>query len=196
MTTVIPDQTRRPSPSTPTTYGRPSARATIAVCEVRPPPSVQNPAASARPSCAASAGDSSCAMAMLPFGRLLGRRGIADADQVAQQALADERDVALAIAEVRILDAIEHGLDLIQRLAHRPLGGRVVVADQPARALDQVDVGQHQAVGLEDAVLLLVALALGDLRLDARQLRVASPASADSKRRSSASTCSAAIRRS
>ena len=56
------------SPSTPTTYGSPSARATIAVCEVRPPPSVQNPAASARPSWAASAGDSSCATAMLPFG--------------------------------------------------------------------------------------------------------------------------------
>ena len=68
MTTVMSDQTRRPMSSTPTTYGRPSARATIAVCDVRPPPSVQNPAASARPSCAASAGDSSCAMAMLPFG--------------------------------------------------------------------------------------------------------------------------------
>jgi hypothetical protein len=66
--TVIPDQTRLPRCSTPTTSGSPSARATIAVCDVRPPPSVQKAAASARPSCATSAGDRSCPMAMLPLG--------------------------------------------------------------------------------------------------------------------------------
>jgi hypothetical protein len=35
-----------------------------------------------------------------------------------------------------------------------------------------VHVRQHQAVRLEDPVLVLVALALGDLVLDARELRV------------------------
>jgi hypothetical protein len=71
----------------------------------------------------------------------------------------------------------------------------VLLADEPARLLDEVHVAQHQAVRLEDAVLVAVALLGGDLLLDALQLRVAA-ASACSKRSISASTSSAKIRRS
>jgi hypothetical protein len=49
----------------------------------------------------------------------------------------------------------------------------VLVADDPPGLLDQVHVVEHQAVGLEDAVLVPVSFLGGDLLLDAQHLGVA-----------------------
>jgi len=49
-----------------------------------------------------------------PLGRVLGRDRLPTPHQGAQQALTDQRDVALAVAEVRVLDLLEHRLDLIE----------------------------------------------------------------------------------
>ena len=107
-----------------------------------------------------------------PLGRVLGRSRLPAPHQRAQQALTDQRDVALAVAEVGVLNLLEHRLDLVERLAHGPLGRGLLLADHAAGALDQVDVRQHQPVRLQDPVLVIVPLGRRQLGLDAGQLLV------------------------
>ncbi len=95
--------------------------------------------------------------------------GLVLAEQVAQDAIADEVDVGAALAEVVFFDRVEDGLDLFDRLAQRPLGVDLVLADAAARGLDHVLVVQHEQVRVEDQEVVL-AFALGQLALDALEL--------------------------
>ena len=99
--------------------------------------------------------------------------GRGHAEQVAQDALADHVDVAAAFAEVGILDAGEDDLDLVQGAAQGPFRRHLIVADDLAGFLHEVNVGQHHTVGFQDAVFLAVAYLLGDLLLDAAKLGIA-----------------------
>ena len=99
----------------------------IAVCEVLPPASVIRPATAALCSCAVSAGDRSYATTIASGGGASGP--VSRAEQVAQHALEHELDVAAPLAEVLVLDAVEHAADVVDRAAQRPLGVDLLVAD-------------------------------------------------------------------
>ncbi len=99
------------------------------------------------------------------------RRPHVDAEQVAQDAIAHEVDVAAALAEVVLLDGVEDGLDLLDGAAQRPLGVDLLLADAPPRRIDQVLVVEDELVRLDDVEVVL-ALALGELLLDALELLV------------------------
>ena len=99
--------------------------------------------------------------------------GRGHAEQVAQDALADHVDIAAPLAEVGIFDAGEDDLDLVQRTPQGPFCRHLIVADDLAGLFDEMDVGQHHAMGFQDAILLAVAYLLGDLLLDAAKLGIA-----------------------
>ena len=88
-------------------------------------------------------------------GRRLQRPGVA-AEQVAQHALAHELDVAAPLAQVLVLDLIEHAADVVDRAAQRPLGVDQLLADVADRRADEVLVVEHHLVRGDDVVVALV----------------------------------------
>jgi hypothetical protein len=101
-------------------------------------------------------------------GRRLERPGVL-AQEVAQDALTDEVDVAAALAEVVVLDGVEHAADVADRLVQRPLGVDQLVLDVADRGVDQVLVVEHELVGGDD-VEVARRLLLGQLALDLLEL--------------------------
>ena len=158
-------------------------------CRSRPPR--RAPAARRRPATARAP------TAMLPLGASSAEADSRAPDQRAQQALADQRDVALAVAEVRVLDA-----------SRTPPGSGRAPCAPPTRppSSPRGSCGGRARPGGRPTASAGAPRGCGtgarrprarrQLGLDARQLRRRCRASACSKRWISASTCSAAMRRS
>ncbi len=73
----------------------------------------------------------------------------AAARQVHPQAADHVRHVALPLAEVGVLDAVEDAGEAFECLLDGPLGVHVLPADQVARPGDEHRVVQHQELGVE-----------------------------------------------
>jgi hypothetical protein len=82
-----------------------------------------------------------------------------------KQAIADEVDVAAALAEIGVAEGIEARTNLVHGGADGPLGTFAVVDDVAARAFDQHRVGEHQQMRLEDRAVLASFLAQGHQRV-------------------------------
>ena len=52
--------------------------------------------------------------------------------------------------QVRIVDVIEHGADLVERALHGPLGIDPFIRERPRRAPDQDRIVEHQQLRVED----------------------------------------------
>ena len=76
-------------------------------------------------------------------------RGDAALAQVHPQPPDDVFDVALALAQVRILDGVEQLLDLVERAMYRPLRVDVFLPDEERRAAEQHRVVEDQELRFE-----------------------------------------------
>jgi hypothetical protein len=89
--------------------------------------------------------------------------------EVAQHLFTNERDIALALAEVGQVDRIEALLNLGDGLAQGPLDIELLVAYTPSRRPEQVFIAQDQLMRFQDhaavALIALFELALEPLEL-------------------------------
>ena len=95
---------------------------------------------------------------------------LGQAEQRADQALADGLEVAAALAKIGILDAQEGGPNLVEGPRDGPLGGEALLEDQPPRLAGDLRASQHHAVGLNQVGPR--ALSVGELSLQMVELLV------------------------
>ncbi len=137
----------------PTTAGTLSDRARIAVWWVRLPASVAKPSTRDQSSCAASDAVSSSAMSTagpsISLQQVGGPRPGAAVPQVHAHPAGDVGDVALALAQVRILDGGEHRAQFLVGAMHRPGGVDAVGFDQRARPAEEHRVVEHEQLRVE-----------------------------------------------
>src|SRR5690606_36442250 len=75
-----------------------------------------------------------------------------------EHALADEVDVAPALAKVGVAEGVEAQLDLAYRRAHGPCGALSVISDVTAGAVYEHRVLHHEEMSVEDGGVLSGAL--------------------------------------
>ena len=94
---------------------------------------------------------------------------IARGPQVHAQPADDVGDVALSLAQVGVLDAVEECRDLLERPLQRRLRIQPFLAHDRRRPLDEHGVVQHQELGVEQ-VGVLVTRRIAHPRLDVLDL--------------------------
>ncbi len=118
------------------------------MCEVRPPVSVTKAFAAKRASATVSAGGEIVGDDDRLVGEVAEQLDLRS-DQVPEQAIADDVDVAATLAEVVLIETVEDHLDLLHRLLERPLRVLAVVHDAIARRRAQRFIAEDQRVRLE-----------------------------------------------